>query len=478
MVPSMADQDDFAAFMRGDQTTQLRQLKTGEKVECKVVQIGGDSVFVDVGARADGRIPSTQLLAADGSFRVEVGQTLQATVVDPGASGGPLLAVTFGGGAEVDTAALEIARETGTPVEGKVSAAIKGGLEVDLGGVRAFCPASQAAGAYLADLTSLVGESVTVIVMEVADEGRTVVVSRRKALAAERKQAAVDATRKLETGQILEGAISSIQKFGAFVDLGGIEGLVHISELSNSHVDEVSDIVTVGEAVQVKVLEIEPPQKPDAGPRIRLSMKALQQTEPGEQAQAGEVLAGTVVRMLPHGLVVSTPKGEGMVPMRELGMAPGADHRRAFPVGAELDVTPTSTAAGRVRFSASKVAEVRARQDFDAYRAKRSLDDGAGVGMGSLGALLGSMDRSALPPGPKPKPKPKPAPKAATPQAPKMAERVPSAPAAQPTAKPAPERPPLAPQAATPMPAAEPTTDDDPTPTDAPRRRRIISRRS
>ncbi|MDD9967056.1 MAG: S1 RNA-binding domain-containing protein [Myxococcales bacterium] len=437
------DPGDFASFMRDGEGPALTALSAGQQVSGTITQISGDSVFVDLGTRAEGRIPRVQLELRDGSVPVSVGDRIEATVVDPGGGDGPLLAVKLGKDQRVDMSALRLALASETPVIATVARAVKGGLELELSGVRAFCPASQVERGYVADLTGFVGREVTVIVTEVREQDRSVVVSRRRALAAEQAQKAQAARERLAVGQEVSGTVVSIQRYGAFVDLGGVEGLVHISELSASHVDKVEDVVSVGEEVQVRVLAIDDAggagqgkgegagregNGTDKGPRIRLSMKALQQAEVSESPAKDEVLTGTVVRLLPHGLVVATPKGEGLVPKRELSLSPGADHRRAYQVDQTLEVVVLDGQPGRLRFSMMRVEDVRAGQ---AYREYREHAPNSGGGLGSMAALLAGIDRQGLPTGPKQPPKVRPAepPRSVAPSAP-SAPSAPTAPTA------------------------------------------------
>lgn len=453
----MSERDDFAAFMEGQGAAVVERLTRGQKVTGTVTHIGGDSVFVALGSRADGRVPRAELVGRDGELRVAVGDSVTATVVDPGDAGGPLLAVTLGKDQSVDLDSLLLAMESGTPVQARFTKAVKGGLEVDLNGMRAFCPASQVDTTYVGDLTTFVDQESPVVVIEVKEDGRSVVVSRRKALEAERAEQAAAAKARLQVGDEVTGKVVNVQTYGAFVDLGGIEGLIHISELSGTRVDNVGDVVSPGEQVNVKVLGIE---ETDKGTRIRLSMKALAPESAQAAAappKAGEVLTGKVLRFLPHGVIIGTEKGEGFVHKNELGLPHGADHRRAIEVDQELEVTLIDSAPGRLRFSVSRVDDVLAQQDFANYRKQQST----GGAFGSLAGQLKNLNLGNLPKGPPPAP---PAPKA--PPAPPVA--APQA-AAPPSAPPAPPAPP-APAAGHDAPAKAESGPQEP----AKKRRRIV----
>ncbi len=451
----MTPKDDFASMMEasladGDSRAR-RRLKVGEVVEGTVIQVGGDSVFVDVGAPADARIERGELENDRGEVRVKLGDRVRATVVDA-TPDAPRLAVSIGRGGQADTASLEIAQHSGTPVEGRVARAVKAGLEVELAGVRAFCPASQVDVVHTADLAVYEGQTLAFRVLEIKDGGRSVIVSRRALLEDERRARAAEAEERLVPGTDVDGVVHSVQKHGAVVDLGGVEGFVHISELAHHRVDRVEDVVREGETVAVRVLAVEQSPK---GLRVRLSMKARTQPVLGQAPAPDEVLKGKVARVATFGVFIETPKGEGLVPVRELGLTPGADHRRAFPVGTEIDVVLLSRDAtsGKTRFSVRGVAGVEERRNFREFSGASATHSG----LGSLGDVLRKKlglpeppPEPEPPPAPVAKPEPAPAPVAKPEPAPVAAAK--PAPAPRPSAAHERPAPPAAP-AAQPQPA-------------------------
>lgn len=407
----MADtDDDFATLFEHSMATgaaaapraRSKQLRAGQVVEGVVVAIGDDTVFVDVGTKAEARLDRSAVLDEHGEPKVRVGDRLKATVAHAGGREPPRLVLAFGAGS-LDVAALELAAQGGTPVEGEVRKAVKAGLEVDLGGVRAFCPASQVELSYVADLEVYVGQKHFFRVLEVRDGGRSVVVSRKALLLAEREQQATELAGRLEVGAELDGIVQSIQPYGAFVDLGGLQGLVHVSEMAHTHVGSPSDLVSVGESVRVKITAIETPAsgKPQ-DLRISLSMKALVQPTdaPAGAAAVEEVITATVVKVEGYGILVDTPAGQGLVPNGELALPPGSDPRRAFSPGDTLDVVllRRDGGTGRLRFSAKAVEEVEARRNFRQFREDQRK---GGKGLGSLGDLAGMLAGIDLPDAPK-----------------------------------------------------------------------------
>ena len=378
-----------------------KRVRPGQLVEGVVVEVGSDSVFVDIGAKTEGRIERDQLLDKEGNLKVKVGDKLRATVSS--LQGGIQLVVAIGKGG-IDTQSLELALESGVPVEGVVTKAVKAGLEVEIGAVRAFCPASQVELGFAQDLERFAGTRHFFKVIEVRDGGRSVIVSRKAVLKDERENQARVVRERLVVGAELEGIIQTIQPYGAFVDLGGIEGLVHISELGHGRVDKVGDVVKVGETVKVRVLAVEPKGTSPTDLKVSLSMKSADQ--PAEAATAvDEVLHGKVSQVTNFGVFVDTDKGRGLVPMGELGLPPNADAKRAFPVGKEVDVVVLGRGGGdKLRFSIQGVAVAEERSAYKSF-AQEAKKGGGGKGLGSLGELLQGL-KDKVPEGKQPAAKP------------------------------------------------------------------------
>jgi small subunit ribosomal protein S1 len=387
--------DDFASLMESTSKTtgRGRRLTAGEVVEGTVLQVGPEFVFVDIGMPTDARIDRSEVSDAKGNATVQVGERLRARVVevDPRA---PRLAIAMGrSGSAIDARSLELARESGAAVQGQVTKVVKGGLQVEVGGVRAFCPASQVDVSYVADLQPFEGQTLDFKVTDIREGGRNVIVSRRALLEDQRRERTQELLQNIQPGSQLEGVVTAIQKHGAIVDLAGAEGFVHISELMSHRVDRVEDVVKLGETVQVRVVSIE---QGDRGARIRLSMK-----QPGEAKAApptvDEVLEGSVTRAANFGVFVQTAKGEGLVPISELGLPPGADHRRAFAPGTPVRVVLLShdAGSGKLRFSATKVASVEERKNFRDFATQGAGEKRSSGSLGSLGDLLRNKFGSA-----------------------------------------------------------------------------------
>lgn len=386
----MTDDSSFARLMEsagaGATARATRRLRAGEAIEANVIQISQDSVFVDVGTPSDGRIARAEFEDKDGTLRIKVGDRVRATVVDPRPDG-PVLAVSFGHGSQIDVGALELLRTSGAPVEGEVTKVIKGGLEVALGPTRAFCPASQFDLSHVPDFNPYVGQKFDFKVIDVRDNGRSVVVSRRSLLEDRRREAMAGAKEKLVIGSDLECTVLQLGRHGAVVDIEGIEGFIHLSELAPHRVERAEDVLRVGERVTARVLLVEESPK---GLKVRLSLRALQAAAavaaPAGAGPVEEVLKGTVTRAAQHGVFVQTSLGEGLIPLRELGLAPGADHRRAWPPGKEVNVVVVNRAGGKLTFSATQVARVEERKNYREFTGAAPAQSASGLG--SLGDLL------------------------------------------------------------------------------------------
>ena len=386
----MAEDEDFAALFEQSLTSgkagARKALSKGDTVEVTVVQIGKDAVFVDAGTRAEGEIARHELEDERGDLTVRVGDRLRATVSVGGDR--PKLVMRFAGASGLE--GLETALEAGAPIQGTVTKAVKAGLEVQIGKIRAFCPASHVHVSYTPDISIYEGQTLEFKVLEIRDNGRSVVVSRKALLQEEREAAGRETMAKLDVGQIVRGTIQTIQPYGAFVDLGGVEGLIHISELGHGRVERVEDVVSVGEQLDVKVLSIE--TGADGSSRISLSLRqATQGTGPAQDSAGGErkVVDAEVVKVEAFGVFVETATGGGIVPTRELDLPPGGDPRRAFPVGKQIRVVAIGTDdKGRTRFSMRRVEDEEARSNYRQFRSKQAKGGKANVG--SFGELLKS----------------------------------------------------------------------------------------
>ncbi|HET9154394.1 MAG TPA: 30S ribosomal protein S1 [Solirubrobacterales bacterium] len=294
----------------------------GDVVKGKVVRIDKDEVLVDIGYKAEGVIPSGELSirkSVDPHEEVELGEEIDALVLTKEDSEGRLILSKKRARFEKAWRRIEVAADSGEPVEGSVIEVVKGGLILDLG-VRGFLPASLVDIRRVHNLDEFMGQTLECKVIELNRSRNNVVLSRRAVLEEERKEVREQILGRLEPGQVVEGKISNIVDFGAFVDLDGIDGLIHISELSWSHVNHPSEVVSIGDDVRIKVLDIDRDRQ-----RISLGLKQTQE-DPWQRVisthRGGDVLEGTVTKVVAFGAFVEILPGvEGLVHISEL-----ADH--------------------------------------------------------------------------------------------------------------------------------------------------------
>jgi small subunit ribosomal protein S1 len=330
------DSEDFAALFARHEAQ--RALEKGQVVKGRVIQITAEHVFVDVGGKGEAWIDRAELVDADGRLRVAVGDEVEATVVATGDE--VRLSHRLRQGAQAREA-LGVAAQTGVPVEGRVAAVIKGGYEVTVGGLRAFCPFSQMDLRRAEPEQEYVGRVLEFRVTKYAEGGRNIVVSRRALLEEQAAEAARETRKKLVPDAVLPGTVVSLTDFGAFVDLGGVQGLVPMSELSHGRVERASDRLRVGEPVTVKVLRLD-----EAKGRITLSLKALEgdpwATVPGRLRER-QVVRGRAVRATDFGVFVELQPGvDGLVHTSEIPRHRQAAMREAVAAAAEIPVMVVS----------------------------------------------------------------------------------------------------------------------------------------
>jgi small subunit ribosomal protein S1 len=346
----------------------------GDVVKGKVVRIDKDEVLVDIGYKAEGVIPSTELSirkSVDPAGEVELGEEVDALVLTKEDAEGRLVLSKKRARFEKAWRRIEAAAESGEPVEGSVIEVVKGGLILDLG-VRGFLPASLVDIRRVHNLDEFLGQKLECKVIELNRSRNNVVLSRRAVLEEERKEVREQILGRLQPGQVVEGKISNIVDFGAFVDLDGIDGLIHISELSWSHVNHPSEVVAIGDTVRIKVLDIDRDRQ-----RISLGLKQTQE-DPWQRVisthRSGDVLEGTVTKVVAFGAFVEILPGvEGLVHISEL-----ADHHVESP----SEVVEPGTV---LNVKILEIDEERRRLSLSIKRV-----EGENMPMGDLGAQLQS----------------------------------------------------------------------------------------
>jgi small subunit ribosomal protein S1 len=297
----------------------IKPINEGDVVSGEVVRIDKDEVLVDIGYKSEGVIPATELSirrSVDPAEEVSLGDPVDALVLTKEDAEGRLILSKKRARFEKAWRRIEGAAESGEPVEGTVIEVVKGGLILDLG-VRGFLPASLVDIRRVHNLDEFMGQKLECKVIELNRSRNNVVLSRRAVLEEERKEVRQQILGRLQPGQVVEGKISNIVDFGAFVDLDGIDGLIHISELSWSHVNHPSEVLSIGDTVRVKVLDIDRDRQ-----RISLGLKQTQE-DPWQRVldsyNSGDVLEGKVTKVVAFGAFVEIVPGvEGLVHISEL----------------------------------------------------------------------------------------------------------------------------------------------------------------
>ena len=332
----------------------MQPFEEGEVVTGRVVRIDKDEVLVDIGYKSEGVIPSGELSirkSVDPREEVELGEEVDAIVLTKEDQDGRLIMSKKRARFEKAWRRIEAAAESGQPVEGNVIEVVKGGLIIDLG-VRGFLPASLVDIRRVPNLDEYMGTKIETKVIELNRSRNNVVLSRRAVLEEERKEVRQQILDRLQPGLVVEGQISNIVDFGAFVDLDGIDGLIHISELSWSHVNHPSELLNIGDTVQVKVLDIDRDRQ-----RISLGLKQTQE-DPWQRIidtyNIGDELEGTVTKVVTFGAFVEILDGvEGLVHISELAAHHVESPREIVHPGDEIRVKILEIDSERRRLSLS-----------------------------------------------------------------------------------------------------------------------------
>lgn len=371
--------DRFAALLESEpHQAPAPLLSVGQRLSGRIQSIDESSVFVDYGGRSEAVVDLQELKDEQGEVSCSVGDTIEAFVASVENEVRLTLSRRTG-----NVQILRQAYENSIPVDGRVTGFNSGGLVVNLGGRRAFCPVSQIDTGYSKDLASYAGQTLTFKIVEFRGRGRNIVLSRRAHLEAEAARRADELREKLNEGAEVTGKITRLERFGAFVDLGGVEGLVHISEIAHNRVGHPKDVLRSGDEVNVKILEL----KGLGGDkeRISLSIKALL-PDPWDGAlekyREGEDITGKVVSIQQFGAFVEVAPGvEGLVHVSQLARSRVARPADVVSVGQEVRARIRKIDRDKKRISLSmrdlqeeekKAVEVR---EIEAFKIKEDSSD-------------------------------------------------------------------------------------------------------
>ncbi len=385
--------DEFEAALEGTVTA----MEDGKIIEGVVVKVDPDEVLLDIGWKSEGVIPSRELsikLDVDPNEIVAVGDVIEALVMKKEDEEGRLVLSKKRAQYERAWGTIEQIYAGDRTVQGSVIEVVKGGLILDIG-LRGFLPASLVEMRRVRDLQPYVGESLECKIIELDKNRNNVVLSRRKFLEETQSEFRNDFLTSLQKGEVRAGVVSSIVNFGAFVDLGGVDGLVHVSELSWKHIDHPSEVVEVGDEVEVEVLDVDLDRE-----RVSLSLKATQE-DPWQrfarEHAVGEIVDGEVTKLVPFGAFVKVADGiEGLVHISELAERHVEVPEAVVNVGDKIEVKVIDIDTVRRRISLSlkqaQAPTASATEDSPyeepAVETAYSSGDDAGGGGGTLAAAF------------------------------------------------------------------------------------------
>jgi 4-hydroxy-3-methylbut-2-enyl diphosphate reductase len=390
------DADEFARAVQEMSADELeratRTVRKGELIRGVVVHVDENGVLVDIGTKSEGIIPLNELSRQPNvppEEVVQVGQEIDVVVLKPETEEGQVILSKKRADYEVTWNRLEEARRNNETVEGTVTERVKGGLMVDVG-VRGFVPASHVgmSRSPLPDsaLEKYVGQTVPLKVLEVDMRNRKVVLSNRLAVAEQREQARQQAFDSIQEGQVIEGTVRRLVDYGAFIDLGGIDGLLHISEMSWKRIKHPSDVLHAGQRVRVQVLRVDPATR-----KISLGLKQLipdPWLEVEQHYQVGQVVTGVVARLAPFGAIVDLPGDlEATIPLAELSTRRVRSAAEVVQVGQEVEALVVQIVPSEHRM----VLSLRRLQKQREAQEKEQLMEQYGTTSGSRGFTIGEV---------------------------------------------------------------------------------------
>ncbi|MBW2466393.1 MAG: 30S ribosomal protein S1 [Deltaproteobacteria bacterium] len=356
MADKFSDFESFSDLLK-DNDLSKKELAPGEKIEAIVVDVTQDSIFLDVGGKSEGYVDRKELEDEEGNISVKAGDSLVVYFLS-GAHNEMLFTTKIGGGSS-SRAHLEEAYRSSIPIEGFVQKEIKGGFEVTVAGkIRTFCPFSQMEIKRISEPDKYIGRHLLFKITKYGEEGRNIVLSRRIILEEEREEKREQLKDSLQEGMTVKGTITSIRDFGAFVDIDeAIEGLIPVSEIGWSRIDNIKDILSEGQNVEVVILKLD-----WENDRFSFSLKQAL-PDPwltiSQKAPVGSFHTGTVVRLAKFGAFVNIAEGiDGLIHISKLGGGRRINHpREVLEEGQNIDVKIDDIDTEQKRIALSLVSE-------------------------------------------------------------------------------------------------------------------------
>jgi len=381
------EEESFAALFAASQSKSGR-LKPGEQIQARVLHVSGDWIFLDIGQKGEGVLDRRELADAEGNLVVAPGAIITAWFT--GGERGELRFTTkIGGVGAADRSLIEDAWRAGIPVEGSVEKEVKGGFEVKIGSNRAFAPYSQMSLRRISDSAAYIGKKLKFMILEYAEGGRNLIVSHRAILEEEAAREKELLKETLQPGMTVSATVTSIQKFGAFVRAGAVEGLLPVSEMSWTKVKDVADLLAVGDEISVVIKNIDWDND-----KISFSLK---DTLPDpwetlvENFPVGSVHTGTVSRLAQFGAFVTLADGvDGLLHISKIGKGKRINHpREVLKDGETVEVIVEGVDRDSRRISLAMAETVRAAAEAEAdILSFRQMSSQAPEKMGTFADLL------------------------------------------------------------------------------------------
>ncbi len=364
------------------------KLEPGQMVEAQIVKITPEWIFLDLGGKGEGYLDRKELTDEEGNISVKEGETIRAYFVS--SENNEMHFTTRIGSGPGKESQIEDAWRNQIPVEGTIAKEMRGGFEVKIGGtVRAFCPFSQAGIRREENKADYIGKSFKFKIIEYGEDGRNIVLSRRPILDEEKRNRKEALKAGLSEGMKIRGTVTSIQNFGAFVDIGGVEGLLPIAEISYKRTDKVSDILSVGQQVEVIIKKLDWESE-----KFSFSLKDTL-PDPWDSVVAaypiGSYHPGTVARLVPFGAFVTLKEGiDGLIHISKLGAGRRINHpREVVKEGqkVEVKIEGVDRAARKLSLSLAEISRA-AEEEAETIREYKQQASAEKQHMGSLGDLL------------------------------------------------------------------------------------------
>lgn len=368
-------------------TVEVKAVRHGEILKGTVVHVGPDEVMVDIGAKSEGVIPIRELSCCEVNSPqdiVKMGDEIEVYVLKAEDNEGRLILSKEKADAEKAWVQMEEALNSGEPVEGVVRDVVKGGLLVDVG-VRAFLPASLVERGYVEDLSKYLGQSITCRVIEMNRGRKKVILSRKAVLEEEYARLRQEMLENLQENQVVKGIVRRLTQFGAFVDIGGVDGLLHISEMSWHRINHPSEVVKVNDEIEVKVLRIDREKE-----KISLGLKQVL-PNPWDTVEqkypVDSIITAKVVRLAPFGAFLQLEPGvEGLVHISHLADRHIAKPDEVVSEGEEVNVKVLSIDTGekRIRLSIREVMKEKQDREYHENTAAKAQDQADVVTIGDM----------------------------------------------------------------------------------------------